>query len=81
MTWFLVVLFMEWEEYPVYMFTDPTFNSEQECVESATNPEDIQGYVVKLLTVYGRPMPVKGVRCLDQRTVEKYFGIKTPSKI
>ena len=74
MTWFLVVLFMEWEEYPVYMFTDPTFASKQECVESATNPEDIQGYVVKLLTVYGRPMPVKGVVCIDENQAKDLLG-------
>jgi hypothetical protein len=73
-TWFLVVLFMEWEEYPLYMFTNPTFQSQQECIESAKNPEDVKKYVVQLLNVYGRPMPVKGVVCINEQQKDKLLG-------
>jgi hypothetical protein len=70
-SWFLVILFMEWEQYPVYLFTEPQFSSYEECIISSRDPEDVQGYVKKLLEVYGRPMPVKGVVCIDENMKDR----------
>lgn len=66
MKWFIVVLFMEWEQYPIYVFTEPTFDSREECMESIKNPNHVPAYVSKLLLEYGRPMPIKGINCIDE---------------
>lgn len=73
MTWFLVVLFMEWEEYPIYVFTNPTFTSKEECFASALNPDHIPGYVLEIITEYGRPMPIKGINCIDENVFKKLY--------
>lgn len=64
---------MEWEEYPVYVFTEPTFESREACIESALDPEDIPGYVRKLLIEYGRPMPIKGINCISEDIYKKLY--------
>lgn len=71
MSWFLVVIFMEWEQYPLYVFTEPTFESKEECMASAMDPDEIPGYVSKLLLEYGRPMPVKGINCINEDILNK----------
>lgn len=73
MTWFLVVIFMDWEEYPLYVFTDPTFESREECMASAVDPDDIPAYVGKLLMEYGRPMPIKGINCISEDIYKKLY--------
>jgi hypothetical protein len=70
MTWFLIILFASWEEYPLYVFTDPTFESKQECLTSAKDKEDVKKYVYKLLTEFGRPMPIVGVGCVNEDELE-----------
>lgn len=70
MTWFLIILFASWEEYPLYVFTDPTFESKQECLASAADKEDVKKYVYKLLTEFGRPMPIVGVGCVNEDELE-----------
>lgn len=73
MTWFLVVLFMEWEEYPIYVFTEPTFASREECMASAKNPEDIPKYLRQILVEYGRPVPIKGINCINEDIYKKMY--------
>lgn len=57
---------MEWEQYPVYMFTNPTFDSREECMASIKNPNHVPAYVAQMLMEYGRPMPIKGINCIDE---------------
>ena len=62
---------MEWEEYPFYMFTNPTFETREECIASIKNPDHVPGYVAQLLLEYGRPMPIKGINCIDKDLVRE----------
>lgn len=73
MTWFLVVIFMEWEEYPIYAFTNPTFESREECIASALNPNDIPGYLRQIQIEFGRPMPIKGINCISEDIFKKLY--------
>lgn len=71
MKWFLVVMFMEWEQYPIYMFTEPTFESREECIASAMDPNEIPKYLNQLLLAYGRPMSVQGINCITEDIANK----------
>jgi hypothetical protein len=62
---------MEWEEYPIYMFTSPTFDSREECIASVLNPDDVPGYVTEIILEYGRPMPIKGINCIDENLAKQ----------
>lgn len=62
---------MEWEQYPVYMFTNPTFETREECIASIKNPEHVPTYVAQLLIEYGRPMPIKSINCIDEDLAKK----------
>ena len=57
---------MEWEQYPIYVFTNPTFDSREECMASIKDQNKVPAYVAQLLIEYGRPMPIKGINCIDQ---------------
>lgn len=66
MTWFLVVILLDTEPYPIYAFTDPTFESREECMESATNPAHIPRYVQKLIQEYGTLPMIEGINCINE---------------
>lgn len=72
--WFFVVIFMDWEEYPLYMFTKPTYETFEECMESGKDPVMIQQYVVRLLLEFGRPVPIKGFVCVDEDKANELLG-------
>lgn len=72
--WFFVVIFMDWEEYPLYMFTKPTFETFEECMESGKDPVMVQKYVTRMLLEFGRPMPIKGFVCVDEDKANKLRG-------
>jgi hypothetical protein len=71
MTWFLLVLFAQWEETPAFVFTNPTFETQEECMESMKNQEDIQKYVQRLVIEFGRPMPIVGVACINEEQLQR----------
>jgi len=71
MTWFLLVLFAQWEEVPAFVFTNPTFETQEECMESMQNQEDIQKYVQRLVIEFARPMPIVGVACINEQQLQR----------
>lgn len=71
MTWFLLVLFAQWEEVPAFVFTDPTFETQEECMASMQNQEDIQKYVRRLVIEFARPMPIVGVACINEQQLQR----------
>jgi hypothetical protein len=66
MTWFLLVLFAQWEEVPAFVFTNPTFETQEECITSLKNPVDVEKYVHRLVIEFARPMPIVGVACINE---------------
>ena len=71
MTWFLLVLFAEWEQVPAYVFTEPTFKTQEECMESMQNREHIANYVRRLVIEFARPMPIVAVACIDENQLQE----------
>ena len=71
MTWFLLVLFAQWEEVPAYVFTDPAFESQEECMESMQNRKHIEGYVQRLVIEFARPMPIVAVACINEKQLQE----------
>lgn len=75
MTWMIVVVFATLAG-DVYIFTDPTFETQTECREYMTDVENIPGLVDKMFTDYGRQMPIRAVNCLEEDKIksilEKY---------
>lgn len=66
MKWLIVVIFAT-AQGDVYIFNKPTFNSRAECMQSVMVDRDI--LLQKLLIEYGRPLPIRGVNCLDENTI------------
>ena len=73
MKWFIVVLFYTLHG-DVYIFTDPTFDSYEECYGSITDPEAVPGYVQKLVFEYGRLMPIQALNCLNEDTIKQILA-------
>ena len=71
MNWYIVVIFMEWVEYPVYVFTEPTFESREACIESLLDPEQIPEYVNHLFLRFGMIMPIQGVNCINEDILDQ----------
>jgi len=73
MKWFIVVLFYTLHG-DVYIFTEPTFDSYEECYGSITDPEAVPGYVQKLVFEYGRLMPIQALNCLNEDTIKQILA-------
>ena len=73
MKWFIVVLFYTLQG-DVYIFTEPTFDSYDECYGSITDPEAVPGYVQKLVFEYGRLMPIQALNCLNEDTIKQILA-------
>jgi len=70
MKWLIVVLFATMSD-DVYIFTEPTFDSYDECIESITDPEAIPGYIQKLVLEYKKPMPIRAISCLSKEQLDE----------
>lgn len=66
MKWFIVVIFMTTDEYPLYAFTNPTFDTREECIASVTNPSHIPAYVGQLITEFGRVPEIDAINCVNE---------------
>ena len=68
MKWFLIVFFAAGHQF---IFTDPTFESLEECRFSANHPPHIAMYSKKLLQQYGYPQRVDRVACASEEDIKK----------
>ena len=70
MKWLIVVLFNTIHG-DIYIFTDPNFESREACMEAVlTKKETILG---KILAEYGTVPPIRGVNCLQEKTIDEIF--------
>jgi len=70
MNWLIVVIFAT-VTGDVYIFTDPKFDTRQQCLDSVRSTEDQQGYIRQLMREYGEVMPIAGVNCLQEDTIRE----------
>ena len=70
MNWLIVVVFATMAG-DVYIFTDPKFETRQQCMDSVRSTEDQQGYIRKLMMEYGEVMPIAAVNCLQEDTIKE----------
>ena len=68
MTWMIVVIFATLAG-DVYIFTDPTFETREACMESVISEKEV--LLQKLFLEYGRIMPIRGVNCLEEETIKE----------
>ena len=72
MTWFLMIFFSAGHQF---VFYNPSFNSLEECRQSANYPPHIAVYSQRLLKEYGRPMPVERVVCIDEENLKEFLEL------
>ena len=70
MNWLIVVVFATMAG-DVYIFTDPKFDTKEECMASVRNPQDQVGYIEKLVDEYKRQMPIHMVNCLQEDVINE----------
>jgi len=70
MNWLIVVVFATMAG-DVYIFTDPKFETREECIASVKDIEDQKRYVQKLVFEYGRLMPIRGINCLTEDKINE----------
>ena len=79
MNWLVVVVFATMAG-DVYIFTDPKFETREQCVASVTDPESIKKYSKKLTEEYGKRMPIRGVNCLQEDEIKRILEDVNESK-
>jgi len=70
MNWLIVVVFAV-VTGDVYIFTDPKFETRQQCIDSVRSTEDQQGYIRQLMREYGEVMPIAGINCLQEDVIKE----------
>ncbi len=73
MKWLMVVLFATMQG-DFYVFTTPKFDSREDCLAAAMNPEEQKKYVRKLIIEYGKVMPIQGINCLQQDEIKRIIN-------
>ncbi len=68
MKWFILVLFFNQPDF--YVFTEPTFDSEDVCVGSITDPQHYPILVEKLLQEYTQPRKIQSVLCISEEELK-----------
>ena len=82
MKWLIVVVFsgiLPNGNVDTYIFTDPSFNTVEECIAAANDPNEIPKYVRRLFFEYGsRARNIQKIVCAQQddiiEVIEKSRG-------
>ena len=70
MNWLIVVVFATMAG-DVYIFTDPKFDTRQQCLDSVRSTVDQQGYIRQLMREYSEVMPIQGINCLQEDVINE----------
>tara|TARA_B100001287_G_scaffold136957_1_gene115273 strand:+ start:3442 stop:3684 length:243 start_codon:yes stop_codon:yes gene_type:complete len=73
MNWLIVVLFATGLG-DMYIFTEPTFETRQECMLTLTDPYHIRNYTRKLASEYDEPMPIELINCIEEETLKRILN-------
>ena len=80
MKWLIVVLFATMEG-DIYVFENPSFESEQACREFIMNKQQIPALTKKLLDEYGKFMPIQAVNCLEEEHLNNILSGLIETKV
>ena len=73
MKWYIFVLFLVNEPQAPngYMFTDPTFVTQEQCAQAVLDPRQIPIFMQKLIVEFGMNMPkIQTISCINDDTVK-----------
>ena len=73
MKWYIFVLFLVNEPQAPngYMFTDPTFVTQEQCTQAVLDKNQIPKFMQKLIVEFGMNMPrIKTISCINDDTVK-----------
>lgn len=73
MKWLIVVVFNTMVG-DAYLFTNPEFDSREECMTYIQDPDIKMGMLIKLQMEYGRPKPIRFVNCMEKDVIEKLMN-------
>ena len=62
---FVIVLLFATGLGDIYVFTEPTFTTQAECVEFVALDENKTLIYTKVLQEYGEPLPLQMVSCME----------------
>lgn len=71
MNWLVVVLFATIMG-DVYILTDPSFETREECMTFVV--EEREKVLTKLYIEYGQALPISGVNCLQEDTIRQILS-------
>lgn len=75
MNWLVVVVFATMAG-DVYIFTDPVFDTQEECRQTLVDKTKVKGYINKLATEYGTLLPILAVDCLEEQQIKEILESK-----
>ena len=73
MKWYVFVLFMinEPNQPNAYLFTTPSYNTQQECARAVVNPTQVPIFVNKLIQEFGYTPKIRTISCITEETIKK----------
>ena len=80
MKWLIVVLFLldpnadVTADRDLYVFTDPTFDSREQCELDIVDPAVYPALVHKLMLEYKYPRKIQNVFCVSEKELEQLIG-------
>tara|TARA_Y100001938_G_C7924806_1_gene346343 strand:- start:434 stop:694 length:261 start_codon:yes stop_codon:yes gene_type:complete len=82
MKWFIFVLFLTNEpgEPNAYLFTTPSFDTQQECAMAVVDPKTVPIFVTKLMQEFGIPPQIRTISCVTEETIKKIDKMSKDAK-
>ena len=86
MKWFIVVLFLLdpnadiTADRDIYIFTDPTVETLEQCQSDVVDPAVYPALVQKLLLEYRYPRKIQNVFCVSEKELKQILGALTSYK-
>ena len=87
MKWFIVVLFLldpsadATADRDIYVFTDPTFESQSQCESDVVDPTVYPALVQKLMLEYKYPRKIKNVFCVNEKELKEIIGALSAQQV
>jgi len=68
--WLVIIVFATYSG-DFYVFTNPKFDTREQCMAALDDPDQRFKMVLKIMEEYGRPMPVRFANCLDEEEIKE----------
>lgn len=80
MKWLIVILFAT-VEGDIYVFENPSFETEKACREFIMDRQQVPNLTQKLLEEYGKHMPIMAVNCLEEQNLKNILSGLQETKV